>query len=321
AGPGDRGPRARPDDQDVDDEVSTMLNVSAHRPAERGSARRSSRAFPRGARRWLAAAAALALVLPLPARPASAQLASATAAEIVANAGAYDGQAVTVVGDVDDVLGPRSFVIEDDDVLSFARLPVVTARPILDRAGRPLDRALDPLSTTNVMVTGTVHQFNLAAFEDRLGLDLDDQQWAAWAGKPAIIATSVIPRPRYLSWQAATVDDIADHPEVYAGKAVTVRGEVGEALGSRSFALEEDDLLFEDAVLVLTTGQMTGRDGRPLAPDALVDRPVWVTGTVRLFNRVEVERDLGIDLDDELFAEWEGRPAIVARSIRPGSDD
>ena len=298
-----------------------MLNVSTQRPAATDSAGRSSRTLLPRARRWLAATIALALLLPLPARPASAQLASATAAEIVANAGAYYGQAVTVVGDVDDVLGPRSFVIEDDDVLSFAQLPVVTARPVLDRAGQPLDRALDPLSTTNVMVTGTVHQFNLAAFEERLGLDLDDPQWTAWAGKPAIIATSVIPRPRYLSWQAATVDDVADHPEVYLGKTVTVRGEVGEALGPRGFALEDDDLLFEDRVLVLTTGQMTDRDGRPLAPNALVDRPVWVTGTVRLFNRAETERDLGIDLDDELFAEWEGQPAIVARSIRPGTDD
>jgi hypothetical protein len=303
------------------------VNASSHgptrsrRPGRLGTALGSWRATRAAGRPWLAVFLAVAFLTSLGTGSAAAQLASATATEIVANAAAYYGQEVTVVGDVDDVLGPRAFVIEDDDVLSFAQIPVVTAGPVLDRAGQPLDRALDPLSTNNVMVTGTVHQFNLQAFEAQLGLDLDDQQWAAWAGRPAIIATSAIPRPRYLSWQAATVDDVVDHPDVYLGQAVTVRGEVEDVVGPRSFTLEDDDLLFDDEVLVLTTGQMTDRAGQPLGADALVDRPVWVTGTVRLFDRAEIERDLGIDLDDGLFESWDGQSVIVARSIRPGSDD
>lgn len=40
-----------------------------------------------------------------------------------------------------------------------------------------------------------------------------------------------------------------------------------------------------------------------------------MTGTVRIFRVLEVEKDLGIDLDDGDFAEWEDEPAIVADSV------
>ncbi len=262
-----------------------------------------------------------ALLTPTLARPVSAQLASATVGEIIANADAYAGRDVSVVGDVDDVLGARSFTIEDDDVLSSAELPVVSARPLVGPAGLPLE--LEPLAGEavglpgNVLVIGTVYRFDLAAFEGLLGVDLDDARWAEWAGKPALIARSIVPRPRYLSWEAATVDAVTEHPDLYLGKAVTVRGEVEEALGPRAFALEDDDLLFDEELLVVTDGPLRDRAGRTLGVDELIDRETWVTGTVRRFALADIERELAIDLDDTLFAAWEGRPSIVAHSVRP----
>ncbi|MDP8922025.1 MAG: hypothetical protein M3O34_04015 [Chloroflexota bacterium] len=254
-------------------------------------------------------------------RSASAQLASATVGEIMANANAYMGQEVSVVGDVDDILGPRSFTIEDDNVLSVAELPVVSPRPLVGPSGRPLE--LDPLDDdgfalpSNLLMTGTVHRFDLAAFEERLGLDLDDARWAEWAGQPVLVARSIVRRPQFLGWEAATVDSIVDHSWLYLDKAVTVRGEVSEALGPRAFILEDDDLLFDEEVLVVTTGPILDRQGHMPGVVALVDREAWVTGTVRRFAVADVARELGVDLADEAFAAWEGRPAIIARSVRP----
>ncbi len=51
---------------------------------------------------------------------------------------------------------------------------------------------------------------------------------------------------------------------------------------------------------------------RPLAEEARAT----TTGVVRRFAIVEFERELGIDLDDNLFREFEGRPGIVARQVQ-----
>ncbi len=131
------------------------------------------------------------LGLPAFARPAAAQVQGATISAIVDNASAYVGQTVTVTGEVEQVLGPRSFLIEDDDFLSDDTLPVVSASAFLSRAGQQIDAERLLNSDEMVTVTGTVHIFNLAAFEERLGVDLDDEAFDAWAGKPAIIATAI----------------------------------------------------------------------------------------------------------------------------------
>ena len=255
-----------------------------------------------------------------PAVSAQAQAPSATVNEIVAGAGTYVGKDVAVVGDVDDILGARAFTIEDDNTLVTAEIPVVSARPILGPEGELLD--LDPLNhddpfmPSNVMVTGTVHQFNLAAFEQQLGLDLDDARWSEWAGKPAIIARSIMPWPRYLDREAATVDQIAEYPQVYCGKTATVRGEIEEILGPRALTIEDDDLLFDEQILVVSAAPMQDRAGRPLDAATADDRGLWVAGTVRSFVLADVEQELGVDLEDRLFGSWEGRPAIVAQSVR-----
>jgi hypothetical protein len=269
---------------------------------------------PPGAAGHALALALVALIaLPVFAPPVSAQVASATVSEILANPAAYFGQTVTVVGDVDDVLGPRAFTIDDDDLLSDDELPVVSARPMQDRLGGPFDPT--PLGGRAVWIRGTVHQFNLGAFEDRLGLDLDDDRFAEFAGQPAIIADSIVPTRRVLDPQAATVDDIAQYPGLYYGETVTVSGEVDELLGPRAFTIEDADLLFDEQVLVVSARPLRDRDGRSLDVSALGDREVRVTGTVRPFDPATFEQEVGFDLDDALFAGRVGKPAIIARSI------
>src|SRR3712207_7804955 len=40
------------------------------------------------------------------------------------------------------------------------------------------------------------------------------------------------------------------------------------------------------------------------------------SGTVRRFNLAEVERELGVDLDDHLFSDFDSDPVLVAQSAR-----
>ncbi len=91
------------------------------------------------------------------------------------------------------MLGPRSFTLTYDYPVLGQQPPVVAARPITDSNGRPVD--LSQWTTRQVRVTGTVRQFNLAGFEDRLWLDLADSAWVQFRGGPAIIAIQVVPVP------------------------------------------------------------------------------------------------------------------------------
>jgi hypothetical protein len=42
---------------------------------------------------------------------------------------------------------------------------------------------------------------------------------------------------------------------------------------------------------------------------------VAVTGTVRQCDRAAIEQEIGVPLEDPKFAEWTGRPVIVATQI------
>lgn len=106
-----------------------------------------------------------------------------------------------------------------------------------------------------------------------------------------------------------TVDDIADRPRDFYGRTVRTTGEVDRVLGRRAFTLGEPG----GQVLVLTARLPEGIV-RPVGrwPD---DRTVHVAGTVRRFEREALERELGVELGGDAFADWTGRPAIIPRSI------
>jgi hypothetical protein len=258
----------------------------------------------------LAALLALALL----ARPAAVQGQDVTVSEIAANPGEFNEQTVRVTGEVEDVLGPRAFTLEDDDLLFDEEVLVVAQRPLADRRAQ----AVDPqtLVDADVRVVGTVHQFNLDAFEERLGLDLDDSLLAEWAGRPAIVAWSIVPRPFVVAPPGVTVDQVTDDPSAYYGKTATVVGEIEDILGSRSFTIDGGDLLADEEILVVSALPIPAADDRPANGRLVEDADVRVTGLIRRFDSAELEGELGVDLDDSLHASWAGRPVIVARSIQ-----
>jgi len=250
---------------------------------------------------------------------------------------AYYGRQAAIFGEIGEVLGPRSFTLEDDDLLFNEKMVVVSSRPLTGSDGQAM--SLDTLEDRRVMVRGTIHQFNTGAFEERLGINLADEDFADQAGQPAMIADSIILDPTlygvvgpspYVSpanagtanadpqaqAQRATVDGIADNPPAYLGRTVTIAGEVGRALGPRSFTVEDNDLLFDEEIAVVGARPLLDRNGQPYSADALDDLRIMVTGTVRQFVRADLEREFGIDLSSGELDGWEGRPVIVADSVR-----
>ena len=112
-----------------------------------------------------------------------------------------------------------------------------------------------------------------------------------------------------------TVDvaDLMSRPDAYFGQTVTVVADVEEVFGPMAFALDEDAPLrggIDRDLLVI------GKQAQRLESidDQWLNNKVRVTGTVGRLEVVEVEREVGWDLDPQLEAELEHAGAIVIAS-------
>ena len=101
--------------------------------------------------------------------------------------------------------------------------------------------------------------------------------------------------------------DFYDGVDGYVGEQVTLSADVNEVITPEAFTIAgTDDTTVEALLVVGATGNAE------LAPETTVE----VTGTVQdAFVVTEVEEELGVDLDDALFAEWEQEPYVVADGV------
>ncbi len=99
----------------------------------------------------------------------------------------YDGKTVTVVADVEELLGPRAFKLDedspregDDDIL------------VLSPKSGAIGDIDEHWLNNKVRVTGVVRRFVTADIEREIGWDLDPRIEAEYEGKSLVlIATSV----------------------------------------------------------------------------------------------------------------------------------
>ncbi|MDP8922026.1 MAG: hypothetical protein M3O34_04020 [Chloroflexota bacterium] len=261
----------------------------------------------------LAALAALAALSALPGPPVAAAAQAEQRVrldQITDNPATFYGVPVAVAGEVDMVLSPRVFSIEDDDVLFDDDILVITREPLPPVAGRWGDAEV--LEDDIVLVFGTVRPLDLAAIEQEIGADLDDDLFVYWTGTSAIVASAVVLTPRKPGPLDASVEDVVEDPAEFYGLSLALRGEVEDILGERAFVLEQDDA----ELLVVTARPVALLDprlaGSQLDEDDLVD----VRGPVRPFDLAAFERDVGADLDSDELAASERRPALIARWLR-----
>jgi hypothetical protein len=109
------------------------------------------------------------------------------------------------------------------------------------------------------------------------------------------------------------ISDITENPQEYYGQDVNVSGEVGELIGPNAFTIGTQDAAAGGTLLVVGAKQLPNviEGGEELASDDVVQ----ARGTVREFNVTEIEDEIGYGLDDGLFEEFEGEPAIVANAV------
>ena len=96
--------------------------------------------------------------------------------------------------------------------------------------------------------------------------------------------------------------------DVPAGQTVTVTGEVERLYDERTFTLSGDNEILKPDLAIVSRS--------PLPAGVAEDTDLKVTGTVRKIGVVEVERELGWDLQQEVEVELEGiKSYLVADTV------
>ena len=103
-----------------------------------------------------------------------------------------------------------------------------------------------------------------------------------------------------------------DDVDTYVGEEVTVSADVNEILTPMSFTIAGTDDTTVDALLILHDTEL---------PEVTPGLTVGVTGTVqKAFDLPTVEEEMGVDLDDAAFEDWDGEPYIEATSVDTSLD-
>jgi hypothetical protein len=112
---------------------------------------------------------------------------------------------------------------------------------------------------------------------------------------------------------------LAEDPQRYYGRTVTVSGAVGQVIEPRAFVMVEEPSPqsgpLSEAELA-DRGVLVVRTGGP-APDVAEPQNVRVTGTPQQFDIATFEQQQGVDLDDDLYTEYEDRPMLLAAEVQP----
>lgn len=115
--------------------------------------------------------------------------------------------------------------------------------------------------------------------------------------------------------EESKVEQIEENPDSWVRQNVSVQGEVATIYGNQSFQLASTDW-FENEVLVISKNPLPAQLLED--KDDIVDEEeiVRVDGTVQIMSIVEIEHELGLDLDPQLEIELEDqRPFIMADQV------
>lgn len=104
------------------------------------------------------------------------------------------------------------------------------------------------------------------------------------------------------------VSDIKKKSADLNGKQVTVSGEVDDIRGPYTFVLEDEGWFgFDDEIVVISKRPISEMKATRIVDDA----DITVTGTVQQYSVVDVEREMGWDLDPQVEVEWEGTQTVL----------
>jgi hypothetical protein len=256
----------------------------------------------------------------------------ATIEEVTENPQQYEGNNVTVTGNLEEVVSPTAIRITSGGFLGIGQDDILV---IGQQAFPPgVSERREELS---LQVTGPVQLFNRVEFENDWGINLDDELFTVYEGRPVIVAQSLAMAPATeggdqlgaatgqegvdivpeggAAGGAAEIDTASDlariteNTEAYYGDTVNVSGFVAKIVDSNAFSISPTPGVSGDGILVVAQPENI--------PLITVGDEVQIKGQVRSFDLRQYENELGLDLDDVLLGDWDQDPSLKAFSIQP----
>ncbi len=231
----------------------------------------------------------------------------------------YYGSTVTVSGEVGEIIDPRAFTIGTQDELVGGNLLVVGAQEL----PQIIEGDANEISAQDVaQVTGPVREFDITEIEEEIGANLEPRLFSEFEGGPVVVADKVDLTPEASGGQnvQATLTDITDYPAEYYGQSLMVEGAVDQTIEPNVFAIVplqsagNETLYREPSAPVKELGVLVVSSNS--SPNLTEDQIVRVSGTFREFDLTTFENELGVDLNDELYTDWTGQPAILAQQVQ-----
>lgn len=106
-----------------------------------------------------------------------------------------------------------------------------------------------------------------------------------------------------------------NRPTLYVGRDVTVISEIEEMFTAWAFKLDESQALsggVDNDLLVIGAIPLTSWN----IDKSWKNQKVVVTGTVRILQAEDFEREYGRGVDDLMFRRYEGKPVVIAREVK-----
>jgi hypothetical protein len=180
------------------------------------------------------------------------------------------------------------------------------------------------------MEKATLHTYDAKGNKESWRADAQTiKEWDQWTQDRRRIASVKVAEPGTAKTRESTapivrsqptgmkvsIADLEENPKRYIGQTINVTAEVEELFGPRLFKLDE-----------FNWGDLDGEVLVHLPSDlaALVreDDRVTVTGTMKMFGKADLERELGwLEPDPDVEIEFADRPVLAASQIVGGNSD
>jgi hypothetical protein len=108
-----------------------------------------------------------------------------------------------------------------------------------------------------------------------------------------------------------TTEEVTDNTNELIGQTVTIRSEPLQEIGTSTFTVNDEEFFGSEPILVVNSS------GEPFTFPEDDNTDVQVTGEVRNLVVADLNREYDLDLDPDLYVDYENRPAIIAQSIAP----
>jgi hypothetical protein len=111
-----------------------------------------------------------------------------------------------------------------------------------------------------------------------------------------------------------TTEEVTDNTNELIGQTVTIRSEPLQEIGTSTFTVNDEEFFGSEPILVVNSS------GQPFTFPEDDDTEVQVTGEVRNLVVADLNREYDLDLDPDLYVDYENRPAIIAQAIAPAPE-